>query len=247
MGEKNEAACAYLVQKNIFLDFMRVFLKNAHENEWGKGYEQCERGAYPKEWQRQLKGRREVVLRDEAGCMYGILDVEGLNDYSVVIGVLPPGEKSWLEEKVFLEDLAEHDFYTGLKEVIQFVKCRNDKRAMKTFLSEDQQRLEKLDEETFYVICVLTGNKKLLRSKTKYENEKGEYDMYKALSEIMKENEISGEKHGKECGVKLGEKKGIHRVNELNKKLFSDKRLDDLKKATYNAGYQRQLLAEYKL
>ena len=71
--------------------------------------------------------------------------------------------------------------------------------------------------------------------------------MWKALNEMMRDRELSGEKRGIELGAQRGEKDGIHKVNQLNKRLMAERRWDDLKKASSNLRYQRKLFEEYKL
>ena len=79
--------------------------------------------------------------------------------------------------------------------------------------------------------------------------------MCKAMEEMMQERENRGEKRGEKrgerrgeaLGEKRGEQNGIARVNELNKRLIAECRLEDLKKSSSNQRYQKMLLKKYKL
>lgn len=79
--------------------------------------------------------------------------------------------------------------------------------------------------------------------------------MCKAMEEMMQERENRGEQRGEKrgerrgeaLGEKRGEQNGIARVNELNKRLIEEFRIEDLKKAASNQRYQKMLFREYKL
>lgn len=67
---------------------------------------------------------------------------------------------------------------------------------------------------------------------------------------IKNEKEISesiGEKRGIKRGIKIGEGQGIDLVNTLNDRLVKDNRIDDLKRATVEPEFQKQLIREYGL
>lgn len=56
-----------------------------------------------------------------------------------------------------------------------------------------------------------------------------------------------GVEEGIEIGVGIGVGKGEDRVNQLNSYLISDKRFDDLTRATNDKQYQAKLYKEYGL
>ena len=54
-----------------------------------------------------------------------------------------------------------------------------------------------------------------------------------------------GEEKGEKRGVKKGEKKGLARLSDLNNWLFSQNRVDDVKKAAKDPEYLEKMFAEY--
>lgn len=56
-----------------------------------------------------------------------------------------------------------------------------------------------------------------------------------------------GVEEGFEKGIEMGIEKGENRLNQLNFRLISDKRFDDLARATNDRQYQAQLYKEYGL
>ena len=63
--------------------------------------------------------------------------------------------------------------------------------------------------------------------------------MCRAFEEMIKDGEKRGERRG--------ERKGAQRVNELNRRLAADKRVDDIMRSASSQKYQSQLLKEYGL
>ncbi len=64
-------------------------------------------------------------------------------------------------------------------------------------------------------------------------------------NQFMYEADQRGEKRGIERGIKIGEQRGIERINKLNALLVSNKRFDDLTRSSNNPEYQEKLLDEY--
>ena len=52
-------------------------------------------------------------------------------------------------------------------------------------------------------------------------------------------------REGEEKGEKRGEKKGLARLSDLNNWLFSQNRVDDVKKAAKDPEYLEKMFAEY--
>ena len=75
------------------------------------------------------------------------------------------------------------------------------------------------------------------------------------MSEVLDRIENRGIIIGEKRGISIGEKRGIsigsekmaNAINTLNSILLKQNRLDDLKRATADFDYQRQLLCEYGL
>ena len=56
-----------------------------------------------------------------------------------------------------------------------------------------------------------------------------------------------GLEQGRELGLEQGRKLGLELINQLNTMLLKDNRINDLKKASSDTAYQRQLIKEYRL
>lgn len=276
MGERNDAACAYLRQKEHLADFVNVVYYMGSQEVSGFELESCTEISRPFVWrqgQSEMSAKEafakevpvKLVMKDGKERFYAILGVSeevkyryvvtvGRMEYGEVQSLWQLGEEKWEVDRIRLDDLKEDQFQTGLGVLVGILKRRDNKRTMKAFLRVEKGRLEQLDDETYNVICILSGNKKLLRKKERCYGDGG-FDMCKAMEEMMQERENRGEKRGEKrgerrgeaLGEKRGEQNGIARVNELNKRLIAECRLEDLKKASSNQRYQNMLLKKYKL
>ncbi len=93
------------------------------------------------------------------------------------------------------------------------------------------------------MITVLTKTKELVDNKEEYREEGGRINMCRAIRELIEDGKLEGKVEGKAEGRVEGRK----RINELNRRLLRDGRQDDMIKAVQDAGYQEQLLKEYRL
>ncbi|MDE7002584.1 MAG: hypothetical protein K2P73_20285 [Lachnospiraceae bacterium] len=67
------------------------------------------------------------------------------------------------------------------------------------------------------------------------------------MSEVLDRIENRGIIIGEKRGISIGSEKMANAINALNSLLLKQNRLDDLKRATADFEYQRQLLCEYGL
>lgn len=262
VGERNDAACAYLGQKEHLADFLNVVYYEGSQEVSAK--EVVVKKVSASEVLAN-EGTAKIMMQDGKGRCYGIFGVseEVKYRYVVTVGRLGYGtvesleqlvKGKWEVDRIWLDDLKEDQFKTGLGVLVGILKRRDNKRTMKAFWRGEKGKLEQLDDETYNVICILSGNKKLLRKKERCYRDGG-FDMCKAMEEMMQEREDRGEKRGEKrgerrgeaLGEKRGEQNGITRVNELNKRLIAECRIEDLKKASSNQRYQKMLLKKYKL
>ncbi|MCI8969126.1 MAG: hypothetical protein HFH75_16390 [Lachnospiraceae bacterium] len=83
------------------------------------------------------------------------------------------------------------------------------------------------------------------------EGKKEGVQMSEVLDRIENRGIIIGEKRGisigEKRGISIGSEKMANAINTLNSLLLKQNRLDDLKRATADFEYQRQLLCEYGL
>lgn len=257
MGERNDAACAYLGHKEQLADFLNVVYYKGSQEVTGFELEICRVSAkeVAAKWMmKDGKGRFYTILGVSEEVKYRYVVTVGRMEYGEVQSLALLGQWDWEVNRIRLDELKEEHFKTSLGVLVGILKRRDNKRTMKVFLREERGRLEKLDDETYNVICILSGNKKLLRKKEKCYRDGG-FDMCKAMEEMMQERENRGEQRGEKrgerrgeaLGEKRGEQNGIARVNELNKRLIEEFRIEDLKKAASNQRYQKMLFREYKL
>lgn len=262
VGERNDAACAYLGQKEHLTDFLNVVYYEGSQELSAKDVVVKK---VPASEVLANEGTAKIMMQDGKGRCYGIFGVSeevkyryvvsvGRLEYGEVESLDQLGQKKWEVDRIWLDDLKEDQFKTGLGVLVGILKRRDNKRTMKAFWRVEKGKMEQLDDETYNVICILSGNKKLLRKKERCYRDGG-FDMCKAMEEMMQERENRGEKRGEKrgerrgeaLGEKRGEQNGIARVNELNKRLITECRLEDLKKAALNKRYQKMLLKKYKL
>ncbi|MGN0322835.1 MAG: Rpn family recombination-promoting nuclease/putative transposase [Oliverpabstia sp.] len=138
-------------------------------------------------------------------------------------------------------------FRTDLRLVLGFLKRMENKKELETFIQNNKEEFCFMPEDTYDMIWVLAGERKLKRLKQKIMNEKERCDMCKALEDIREESRKRGEDDGKKVGLEIGKKTGLEIAMKLTKLLIEDGRVEDLKKATENKKYQTRLLKEYQL
>lgn len=94
-------------------------------------------------------------------------------------------------------------FRTTLRTVFEFYSYRKDKEGLKEYLTTHEQEVKALDEESRFLLGIITKEKRLLEKlKKKHEKdfEKKEEDMCQAIQEMIDE--------GKEEGIRIGKAEG---------------------------------------
>ena len=127
-----------------------------------------------------------------ARTLYDLLDLDSvpdkvkdlLNDYRIHI----------LE----VRRIQELDRYqTDLREVFGFIQKSGDKAAVKKFAFENAEKFQKLEEDAYDVISILTGSKELETMKEKYREKGGKINLCEAIRGLIEE--------GKAIGLSLGD------------------------------------------
>ena len=147
---------------------------------------------------------------------------------------------------VKVEDLDETLFQTGLRELIGFLKRRNDKEGLKDFMEQDKDRIRKMDEETLDAVSVMLNIPDSV-TKQNEENNEEEHDLCKALKEWIEDERNAGKKEGWAEGERRGQQKGENRFASLTSALISANRLNDLQKAAKDEVFRNSLYQEYAL
>lgn len=147
---------------------------------------------------------------------------------------------------VCLCDLEEDKFETGLRELIAMMKRRDSKKEMEEYCRSHAERFQKMDEETYDAICMMTGWKELIINKEKHRNQEGgTIDMCKAVEDWAREEKEKGIKIGRRQGERRGEKRGEKRLLDLITVLYRDGRDSDVKLISSSMSRRRELYQEY--
>ncbi len=91
-------------------------------------------------------------------------------------------------------------FKTDVRQVFDFIRCSNDKNALKKLVESDEY-YKNMEEDAFDVAVQYTNATELIEAKEYYEKE-GNVDMCRALTELIEE----GREEGREEGVALTKK-----------------------------------------
>lgn len=134
-------------------------------------------------------------------------------------------------------------FRTDLRLVLGFLKRMENKKELETFIQNNKEEFCFMPEDTYDMIWVLAGERKLKDLKKTIMNGEERYDMCQALDDMREESR----KLGEDAGKKVGKKAGLEIAMKLTKLLIEDGRVEDLKKVTENKKYQTRLLKEYQL
>ena len=91
-----------------------------------------------------------------------------------------------------------------------------DKEALKKYSRDNEERMSRLDGETFEMISIMSNNKWVMGCKEEYQ-EAGRYNMCK----VMRDREKEAKAEGKADGIKAGMEKGIKQGhNEIILNMF---------------------------
>lgn len=118
-------------------------------------------------------------------------------------------------------------FQTDLREIFGFLKRQGDKDKLRKYV-EENEAFRNMKEDAFDVVCTYSESWKLAIKKEEYRT-KGGLNMCTALKEWAEEERAAGRED----------------MNELNRKLVADKRIDDLIRSLQDSEFQKKLLIEY--
>lgn len=146
---------------------------------------------------------------------------------------------------ITLEDMQEEKCETGLRDLIGFLKCREDKAKMKAYCQKNAERIREMDEETFDTISVMINNQELIKNKNRYRDlEGGNVNMCKAMEDWAEELKQEGKIQGKAEGKIEGKNEGIKAVIEVCKELGTAKE-DTLSKIMEKFSFTKQEAKNY--
>lgn len=108
---------------------------------------------------------------------------------------------------------ARHDdvdcFQTEIRQCFQFLQYESDRERLRQLLERDRV-YQRLSEDTFEMLSILSGEKNLMINKGQYgsEGKGGGYNMCKAFDDMR----LEGKREGKREGIKIGENRAIKKM-----------------------------------
>lgn len=109
-------------------------------------------------------------------------------------------------------------FQTDLRVVFGFLQRREDSCALKAYMEENEKIFQNLPEDTYDFLSAFSNTKELEEMK-KISEESEEYDMCKAIQDLIEQGRQDGIKQGEELGRGNGIKIALQviHMNELGK------------------------------
>ncbi len=139
-------------------------------------------------------------------------------------------------------DLDETKFETGMRELVGFLKRQEDKTKLMGYFQENEERIRKMDEETFDTVSILLHLPKKI-SRLRKSTEGDGTDMCKAIREWAADERNAGMIEGE----KRGQAKGEKRFASLTAALMASERLADLGRAVSDETFRDSLYREFAL
>ena len=139
-------------------------------------------------------------------------------------------------------DLDETKFETGMRELVGFLKRQEDKTKLMGYFQENEERILKMDEETFDTVSILLHLPKKI-SRLRKSTEGDGTDMCKAIREWAADERNAGMIEGE----KRGQAKGEKRFASLTAALMASERLADLGRAVSDETFRDSLYREFAL
>lgn len=114
-------------------------------------------------------------------------------------------------------------FHTELKTLLELYSRRQDKHSFLEYL-ENHDECKNMDNETFRVLGTLTHSKELKNYRP--QNQTEDFDMCRAITELIEDGKKEGIKEGKETGLleglNQGKEEGLRALTETLKGLLHD-------------------------
>ena len=130
--------------------------------------------------------------------------------------------------------LDETRFETGMRELVGFLKRQEDKTKLMGYFQENEERIRKMDEETFDTVSILLHLPKKI-SRLRKSTEGDGTDMCRAIREWAADE--------RNAGMMEGEK----RFASLTAALLASERLEDLGRAVSDETFRDSLYQEFAL
>ena len=126
-------------------------------------------------------------------------------------------------------------FKTDVRQVFEFIKCSEDKKALRKLVESDNY-YRNMQEDAYDVVAMYTNSTELLAPR-EYRRKDGKVDMCKAIRDMMEDSRAEG--------IETGREEGADFFAALTQHLIMDARMDDLLRATSDKEYRNLLYGEY--
>lgn len=136
-------------------------------------------------------------------------------------------------------------FQTDVRQVFDFIRCSEDKEALKQLVESDC-RYQNMEEDAFEIVALYTNAEEIMQVKENWRKD-GKINMCTAIKELIAEGRDEGISIGRNEGIAIGKREGENLLAVLISKLLSDERIGDVNLAANDENVRQQLYREYGL
>lgn len=140
-----------------------------------------------------------------------------------------------------MEDITR--FQTHLQYIFGMLKYNTDKNALYKYVRDNRQALQQMPGTAKLALLSLIGEQKRLAGLTEDSQNMEDFDMCKAIDDLIADGVAEGVERGTEIGKTMGE----NRLSRLINTLISENRLDLVREVTSDPEIRRQLYKRYNL
>ena len=134
-------------------------------------------------------------------------------------------------------------FQTDLQVVFGFLQNTNDKTQLVQYVHKHKDAFSHMKEDAYDLLCAMSNTKELKILSEQAEAQGGEYNMCKAIDDLIKDSKAEG--YAK--GISQGYENAASKISALNQALMRDQRQEELFQSFSDLKLQRKLLEEYHL
>lgn len=175
---------------------------------------------------------------DGPNCLHELLD---FTDMPKSLQDMTSNYKMNLIEIRKLQDTSV--FQTDVRQVFEFIKCSEDKNALRRLVEEDAY-YQCMEEDAFDVAVMYTNSTELVAVKD-YQRKDGKVNMCTAITELIADGKREGMELGVQEGIKEGIKEGESLFANLMSRLFADERMEDARLAATDEDARLRFYQEY--
>ena len=181
------------------------------------------------------------------GCqsLHELLDLEHAAGEMLELKPYIPDYKINLIQACRMEDITR--FQTHLQYIFGMLKYNTDKEALYKYVRDNRTALLQMSSNAKMALLSLIGEQKRLARLTENFQNMEDFDMCKAIDDLIADGVAEGVERGKELGKEIGKTIGEDRLSTLINTLINDNRLDLVRAVTSDPEIRRQLYKRYQL